>query len=194
MGHSHLAKWQQWFRSRVCFWLYSMMLCFLKHSIQQCFRRGCGQEWLSHCMRVLLVLDSSFKFFKTSRYNLSLRLSVCLCLSSLFCHRTGEPSHYSLCAWMWWDTHGSEATHCLHAVQENEAGTVTSLQLWPWGPDGRIYTAEMPTSADSKNRCVANGSPATHQTLRQQGGTGEDSHSHLADWTQCCSDQEEEEL
>ena len=26
-------------------------------------------------------------------------------------------------------------------------------------------------------------SPATHQTLGQQGGTGEDSHTHLADWT-----------
>ena len=42
----------------------------------------------------------------------------------------------------------------------------------------------MPTSADSKNKiCVANGSPATHQTLRQQGGTGEDSYIHPADWT-----------
>ena len=30
---------------------------------------------------------------------------------------------------------------------------------------------------------VANSSPVTHQTLRQQGGTGEDSHIHLADWT-----------
>ena len=39
-------------------------------------------------------------------------------------------------------------------------------------------------SADNKNKCVANGSPATHQTrLRQQGGTGEDSYIHLADWT-----------
>ena len=27
-----------------------------------------------------------------------------------------------------------------------------------WRPDGRIYTAEMPTSADRKNNCVANGS------------------------------------
>ena len=41
----------------------------------------------------------------------------------------------------------------------------------------------MPTSADSKNRCAANGSPATHQTLWQQGGTGEDTQIHLADWT-----------
>ena len=42
----------------------------------------------------------------------------------------------------------------------------------------------MPTSADNKNKCVANGSPATHQTrLRQQGGTGEDRYIHLADWT-----------
>ena len=30
---------------------------------------------------------------------------------------------------------------------------------------------------------MANGSPATHQTLGQQGGSGEDSHIHLADWT-----------
>ena len=30
---------------------------------------------------------------------------------------------------------------------------------------------------------VANSSPATHQTLRQRGGTGEDGHIHLADWT-----------
>ena len=41
----------------------------------------------------------------------------------------------------------------------------------------------MPPSADSKNKRVTNSSPATHQTLRQQGGTGEDSHIHLADWT-----------
>ena len=41
----------------------------------------------------------------------------------------------------------------------------------------------MPTSADSKNKRVANGSPVTHQTLRQQGGTGEDSYTHLADCT-----------
>ena len=31
--------------------------------------------------------------------------------------------------------------------------------------------------------CVANGRPVTHQTLRQQGETGEDRHIHLADWT-----------
>ena len=30
---------------------------------------------------------------------------------------------------------------------------------------------------------VANGSPATHQTLWQQGETGEDGHIYLADWT-----------
>ena len=53
------------------------------------------------------------------------------------------------------------------------------------GTASRTDTAEMPTSADSKNNCVANSNPVTHQTLRQQGGTGEDSHIHLADWTQC---------
>ena len=41
----------------------------------------------------------------------------------------------------------------------------------------------MPASTDSKNKCVANSSPATHQTLRQQEGTGEDGHIHLADRT-----------
>ena len=40
----------------------------------------------------------------------------------------------------------------------------------------------MPASADSKNKRVANSSSVTHQTVRQQGGTGEDSHIHLADW------------
>ena len=40
----------------------------------------------------------------------------------------------------------------------------------------------MPTSTDSKHKRVANGSPVTPQTLRQQGGTGEDGHIHLADW------------
>ena len=42
------------------------------------------------------------------------------------------------------------------------------------------YTAEMPASADSKTKCVADSSSSTHQTLRQQGGTGEDGHVHLA--------------
>ena len=42
---------------------------------------------------------------------------------------------------------------------------------------------QTPTSTDSKNKYVANSSLATRQTLRQQGGSGEDSHIHLADWT-----------
>ena len=58
-----------------------------------------------------------------------------------------------------------------------------SLQLPSWRSDGRTYTAEIPTSADSKNKWVANSSPVTHQTLRQQGGTQEESCIHLADWT-----------
>ena len=53
----------------------------------------------------------------------------------------------------------------------------------------------MPTSAYSKNKCVADGSPVSHRTLRQQGGTGEESHIHLADWTLSVAaiDWEEEE-
>ena len=41
----------------------------------------------------------------------------------------------------------------------------------------------MPASADSKNKRVANSSPVTHQTLLHQGGSGEDGHIDLADWT-----------
>ena len=41
---------------------------------------------------------------------------------------------------------------------------------------------EMSASADSKTKCVSNSCPVTHQTLRQQGETGEDGHIHLADW------------
>ena len=33
------------------------------------------------------------------------------------------------------------------------------------------------------NVCPIAFQPYTHQTLRQQGGTGEDSYIHLADWT-----------
>ena len=47
--------------------------------------------------------------------------------------------------------------------------------------------------ADSKNKCVANSSPVTHQTLQQQKGTEEDGHFNLADRTQCSSDRQEEE-
>ena len=56
-------------------------------------------------------------------------------------------------------------------------------------------TAEMPASAESETKGVANSSPAAHQTLRQQGGAGEDGHSfcHLADWTSRCSCHREEE-
>ena len=53
----------------------------------------------------------------------------------------------------------------------------------------------MPTSADSKNKCVANSSPATHQTLQQQGGTGElrQLHSYCRLDSQCSGDREEED-
>ena len=42
--------------------------------------------------------------------------------------------------------------------------------------------SEIPTSADSKNKCVANGSPVTRQTLRQQEEL-EKTAIYLADWT-----------
>ena len=54
-------------------------------------------------------------------------------------------------------------------------------------------TAEMPTAADSKAKCAANSRPATRQNLRQQGGTGEDGHIYLADYSQCSGDREDEE-
>ena len=37
------------------------------------------------------------------------------------------------------------------------------------------------TDHNRLNACVANSSPATQQTLQQQGGTGEDGNIHLAD-------------
>ena len=52
----------------------------------------------------------------------------------------------------------------------------------------------MPASADSKNKRVANSSPATRQTIRQQGGTGEDSYIHLADWTRSVAEIEKKFL
>ena len=45
---------------------------------------------------------------------------------------------------------------------------------------------EMPTSSDSTTKRVTDSSPAivTHTKLRgKQGGTGQDGHIHLADWT-----------
>ena len=79
-------------------------------------------------------------------------------------------------------THGPQPTKRPH-VQENEAGTITNLQMRSWRSDSRTYTAEMPASADSNDKCVANGSPATQQTLGQQEGPGEDSYIHLVDQT-----------
>ena len=40
-----------------------------------------------------------------------------------------------------------------------------------------------PLLQTARKKRVANSSPATHQTLQQQGGTGEDSYINLADWT-----------
>ena len=73
--------------------------------------------------------------------------------------------------------------------------------------EDRTYSAEVPVSAGSVTRCVANNSPATHRTLQQQGGTGDDDRPRLScrpdsQWrshrphssfrldTQCSSDRE----
>ena len=77
--------------------------------------------------------------------------------------------------------HGPQPTQ-RPQVQEDEAGSITNLQLRSWRPSGGTCTAEMPTSADRKTDCVTNSSPATHQTLRQQRGTGQDGYLHPADW------------
>ena len=45
------------------------------------------------------------------------------------------------------------------------------------------HSAEMATCADGTTTCVADSSPSAHQALRRQGGTGEDGHIHLEDWT-----------
>ena len=69
-----------------------------------------------------------------------------------------------------------------------------------WRRRPHSYTAEISVSADSKNKkqktkqkCVHNSSPATHQTLWQQGGTGEDGHIYLSRWTVRVSGNREEE-
>ena len=89
-------------------------------------------------------------------------------------------------------THGSQPTQCPH-VQENEAGTITICSYGLEDQTAEHILLRCPLSVDSKNKCVANGSPATHQTLQQQRGTGEDGYIHLVDWTQCSGDREEDE-
>ena len=69
-----------------------------------------------------------------------------------------------------------------------DTNTFRRMKLAPspachYGLADHTTCAQMTTSADSKTKCVANSSPATHQTLWQQERTGEDSHIHLVDWT-----------
>lgn len=47
----------------------------------------------------------------------------------------------------------------------------------------RTCTAVTPLQQTARQIVRLNSSLAAHQTLWQQGGTEEDSHSHLADWT-----------
>ena len=50
----------------------------------------------------------------------------------------------------------------------------------PQTTSGTSSTGERGVCSSSQN---FHSSPVTHQTRRQQGGTGEDGYSHLADWT-----------
>ena len=73
-------------------------------------------------------------------------------------------------------------------VQEDETDTITNVQLRSWRQTAEHVQQIYPSQAGSKTTCAASGSPLsdyTHQTLWQQGGTGEDGHIHLADWTYC---------
>ena len=47
---------------------------------------------------------------------------------------------------------------------------------------GNIYCRDAHFCRQQEQMCGQR-SPVTHETLRQQGGTGQDSHIHLADWT-----------
>ena len=74
-----------------------------------------------------------------------------------------------------------------------EAGTITNLQLWSWRRDGRTYTAETPTSVDSKNKRVASSSSATHQTLQKaERNWRRRPHSSCRLDSQCSGDREKE--
>ena len=73
--------------------------------------------------------------------------------------------------------------HSIHFImkyqQFNNTDEDSKVQLRFWRLQSGTRTRKENTSADSKTKCVANSSPATHQTLWQQGGTGEDGHIHL---------------
>ena len=73
---------------------------------------------------------------------------------------------------------------CIHSLthsQENEAGTITILRT---RRPNIIILPRCPLLQTARQKCgQQQSSYITHQTLRQQGGTGEDSHIHLADWT-----------
>ena len=97
-----------------------------------------------------------------STYGCSI-MTLCRCTYSRFCKhnyssvhdKQDYPSGEKISVFVM-ATVGSDIF--LKHVQENEAGTIASMLMRSWRQDGRTYIAEMPTSADSKNSCVANGS------------------------------------
>lgn len=65
-------------------------------------------------------------------------------------------------------------------THSRETGTAEIRPLLQTARQNVLLTAD-----HTVQRCGADNSPATRQTLWQRGATGEDSHSHLADWTRC---------
>ena len=134
-----------------------------------------GAEDVS-CLCVLIgKLPVPLNFFCDWLLSFRFPVDVGACLQ-----RKVSPDKHAGCGHV--TTHGPQPTQHPHA-QESDASTITNLQLWPWRPNGRMCAGEMPTFLGSKTGCVADSSPATHQTLQQQGGTGEDSYIHPAVWT-----------
>ena len=72
---------------------------------------------------------------------------------------------------------------CKQNLQQNELGCLlTNLQLWSLRTNCGTSVAEMPTSAGSRTKCVADRSPVSLQILQRQGGAGQDSHIQLTEW------------
>ena len=80
-------------------------------------------------------------------------------------------------------------------VQENEAGTIANLQPQSWRPDSRIYTTEMPASAESETKYIRGQQQSSYTPDSTAAGRNWRKRPHspcLLDF-QCSGDREEEE-
>ena len=113
--------------------------------------------------------------------------------------------------WSWWQqvvvmvvmvaagcghdiTHGPQPTQCPH-VQENEAGTITNLQLRPRRPDGRTYTAcrDAGFCRQQEQMCGQQQSSYTPNSTVARRNWRRQLHSSCILDSQCSGDREEEE-